>query len=53
MNNCMLQYATLKMQDEAREEWFAGMEARRRERQEKEEAKAEAQAFNREWWKRD
>ena len=53
MNSCMVKHATLMMQDEAREEWFASMEARRAERREAEKKQEEAAEFNKEWWRRD
>lgn len=53
MNSCMLKHATLKMQDEAREEWFANMDARRKKREEIEKNVLEVEAYNKEWWKRD
>lgn len=53
MNGCMVKHATQRMQDEAREEWFANMELRKRERDEKAKQKIEAEAFNKEWWKKE
>ena len=53
MTSCMGKHATQDMQDQAREEWFATADLRRREREETERRKVEAQAFNAEWWKRD
>lgn len=38
MNSCMLAHAKPEELDRAREEWFAGREARRREREETEAA---------------
>lgn len=38
MNSCMLAHAKPEEMDRAREEWFAGKEARRREREEAEAA---------------
>lgn len=38
MNSCMLAHAKPEEEDRAREEWFAGREARRREREEREAA---------------
>ena len=35
MNSCMMQYATKAEEDAAREEWFEGIMARRREKEEK------------------
>lgn len=40
MNGCMLAHATREEEDRAREEWFAGREARRKAREE-EEARVE------------
>lgn len=37
MNSCMIQHATPDEEDRAREEWFAGREERRREREIKEQ----------------
>ena len=53
MNGCMVQHATQRMQDEAREEWFAGMESRRQEREEREKKRILAEEFNKEWWKKE
>ena len=53
MNGCMVQHATQRMQDEARKEWFANMEVRRKEREEKEKQRIVAEEFNRQWWKKD
>ena len=53
MNGCMVQHATQRMQDEAREEWFTNMETRKKEREEREKQRIIAEEFNREWWKRD
>ena len=53
MNGCMVQHATQRMQDEAREEWFASMEARKREREETQKQRTVAEEFNRQWWKKD
>ena len=53
MNSCMVQHATQRMQDEAREEWFANMESRQKDREAKEKRRVEAEAFNKEWWRRD
>lgn len=36
MNSCMLAHASPEEEDRAREEWFAGREARRRQREEQE-----------------
>ena len=53
MNGCMVQHATQRMRDEAREQWFANMEARKKDREEQEKKRIMAEEFNREWWKRD
>ena len=53
MNGCMVQHATQRMQDEAREQWFANMEVRKKEREEQEKKRVIAEEFNRQWWKRD
>ena len=50
MNSCMIEHATQKEQDAAREEWFAGMELRRSESLKQENQKREQEAFYREWW---
>lgn len=53
MNKCMMQYATPEEMDAAREEWFAGTEKRREERERKEEKRKVDEAFWREWWAKD
>lgn len=50
MNACMKQYATQTEHDAAREEWFATMDVRRREREEKEAKRLRDEVFWREWW---
>ncbi|KAF2812832.1 uncharacterized protein BDZ99DRAFT_349201, partial [Mytilinidion resinicola] len=50
MNACMVQHATQAEQDAAREDWFLGMDARRKEREEKEAKRIEQEKFHREWW---
>lgn len=50
MNSCMVQYASRKEQDAAREEWFATMDLRRLQREEKKRQNAEAEKFHKEWW---
>ena len=50
MNSCMVQYASQKEQDAAREEWFDTMNLRRLEMEEKQRRKAEAERFFKEWW---
>ena len=50
MNSCMVQHASQKEQDAAREEWFATMDLRRLEKEEKQRQKAEAEKFFKEWW---
>ncbi|KAK0946127.1 hypothetical protein LTR29_002441 [Friedmanniomyces endolithicus] len=53
MNTCMKQYATQDEQDSAREEWFATMDKRREEREQKEAKKKIDEVFWREWWAKD
>ncbi|KAK4694855.1 hypothetical protein P7C71_g2789, partial [Lecanoromycetidae sp. Uapishka_2] len=43
-------HASQQEQDAAREEWFATMDLRRKEREEKEQKKKEQEKFYREWW---
>lgn len=50
MNSCMIQYASQKEHDAAREEWLATMELRRHELEEKGRKKAEDEKFFQEWW---
>ena len=50
MNSCMIQHASQKEQDAAREEWFATMDLRRLEMEEKKRQKVEAEKFFKEWW---
>lgn len=50
MNSCMIKHASQKEQDAAREEWFANMDLRRLEMEEKKRQKAEAEKFFKEWW---
>lgn len=50
MNTCMLQYATQKEQDAAREEWFATRLRRQKERDEKAAKLREQEKFYKEWW---
>ena len=50
MNSCMVQYASQKEQDAAREEWFATMDLRRHEMEERKRQQAEAEKFFKEWW---
>ncbi|KAF2150779.1 hypothetical protein K461DRAFT_296021 [Myriangium duriaei CBS 260.36] len=50
MNTCMLQFATQAEQDAAREEWFAKIDQRRKERELKEEKRKVQEKFHREWW---
>ena len=50
MNSCMVQYASQKEQDAAREEWFATMDLRRLEMEDKKRQKAEAEKFFKDWW---
>lgn len=53
MNNCMMKYATQAEQDAAREEWFATIDKRREEREQKEAKRKEDEKFWREWWDKD
>ena len=46
----MIQHATQKEQDAAREEWFATMDLRRLEMEEKRRQKVEQEKFLKEWW---
>ena len=50
MNSCMISHAGQEQQDAAREEWFATMDERIRQREEKEARKKEQEKFHREWW---
>ena len=50
MNSCMIEHASQKEQDAAREEWFAGMESRRLEMEEKKRQKVKGEKFRKEWW---
>jgi COX assembly protein 1 len=50
MNSCMIAHASQQEQDAAREEWFATMDLRKKEREEKEKKKRESEKFFREWW---
>ena len=50
MNSCMIAHADQNQQDAAREEWFATIDERARQRQEKEARKKEQEKFHREWW---
>ncbi|KAL9071417.1 MAG: hypothetical protein Q9161_004276 [Pseudevernia consocians] len=50
MNSCMIQHASQKEQDAAREEWFATMDLRRLEAEERKRQKAKAEKFFKEWW---
>lgn len=50
MDSCMVQYASQKEQDAAREEWFATMDLRRLEIEEKKRQKVKAEKFFKEWW---
>ena len=53
MNTCMNQYALQDEQDAAREEWFATMDQRRKQREDKEEKRKMDEVFWREWWDKD
>ena len=50
MNGCMIQHATPEEHDAAREEWFATMDKRAKERAAKESRKKEQEIFHKEWW---
>ena len=50
MNSCMIGYATLKEQDAAREEWFAGRDDRAREKETKEREKSLQKQKHHERW---
>ena len=50
MNSCMIQHASLKELDAAREEWFATMDLRRLEMEQKKRQRVEAEKFFKEWW---
>ena len=50
MNSCMIEHASQKEQDAAREEWFAGMESRRLEMEEKKRQRVKGEKFRKEWW---
>lgn len=50
MNSCMTAHAGPKEQDAAREEWFATIDERIRQAEEKEARKKEQEKFHREWW---
>ena len=50
MNSCMISHATLREQDAAREEWFAGLDDRGREREEKKREQERQKARHQEWW---
>ncbi|KAM0795591.1 hypothetical protein BDR22DRAFT_581805 [Usnea florida] len=50
MNSCMIDHASQKEQDAAREEWFAGMESRRLEMEEKKRQRVKGEKFRKEWW---
>ena len=50
MNSCMISHAGQAQRDAAREEWFATIDERIRQRVEKEKKKKEQEKFHREWW---
>lgn len=50
MNSCMIAHASQEEEDAAREEWFATLEDRKRDRMAKEMKKVEQEKFYREWW---
>jgi COX assembly protein 1 len=50
MNTCMMRYATQAEQDAARAEWFATIDERRIQREQKEAKRVEDEKFWREWW---
>lgn len=45
MNSCMIAHASQQEQDAAREEWFATMDLRRKEREEKQQKKWEQEKY--------
>lgn len=53
MNTCMMKYANQAEQDAARAEWFATIEQRKMEREEKEKKRQKDEKFWREWWDKD
>lgn len=53
MNACMNRFATREEQDAARQEWFAGLEQRREEREVKERKRREDERFWKDWWDKD
>ncbi|KAL8813327.1 MAG: hypothetical protein Q9200_000348 [Gallowayella weberi] len=50
MSNCMKSHASQEEQDAARQEWFATIDDRRKEREAKEVRRKEQEKFHREWW---
>lgn len=50
MTSCMTSYATQEEQDAAREEWFATIDVRIRQREEDEKKRKEQDKLRREWW---
>ena len=50
MNSCMVSYATQEEQDAAREEWFATIDERVRQREEDEIRRKENKKLHDEWW---
>jgi COX assembly protein 1 len=53
MNTCMMRYATQAEMDAARAEWFATIDERRIQREQKEAKRIEDEKFWREWWAKD
>jgi len=50
MNGCMIAHASQEEEDAAREEWFATLDQRRKDREANELKKKESEKFFREWW---
>lgn len=50
MNSCMISYATQEEQDAAREEWFATIDERIQQRDEKEKRRKEQGKLRDEWF---
>jgi len=53
MNTCMNGHANRAEEDKAREEWFATVGDRRREREEKERVHEREKRKHHEWWELD
>lgn len=50
MNSCMVSHATLGEQDAAREEWFAGLDGRERDREVQKRVRERQKVKHHEWW---